>query len=111
MSMIPSCMPLHVYEGQSGKLVTTILKPGKRSDGNQMLAIMTRLITHLRTAWSNTMILVRGDNHFASPEVMEWIETQPHVVYLTHLVAKVTTRTKIYKEHPGFPLLSVCFVT
>jgi len=60
-------MPLHVYEGQSGKLVTTILKPGKRSDGNQMLSIMTRLITHLRTAWSNTMIMVRGDNHFASP--------------------------------------------
>jgi hypothetical protein len=78
-------MPLHVYEGQSGKLVTTILKPGKRADGKQMLAIMSRLITHLRTAWPNTMILVRGDSHFASPEVMEWIEAQPHVCYLTGL--------------------------
>ncbi|MCP4397070.1 MAG: IS1380 family transposase [bacterium] len=78
-------MPLHVYEGQSGKLVTTILKPGKRSEGKQMLAIMTRLITHLRAAWPNTMILVRGDSHFAYSEVMKWIETQPHVVYLTGL--------------------------
>jgi hypothetical protein len=78
-------MPLHVYEGQSGKLVTTILKPGKRAEGKQMLALMTRLITHLRTAWPNTMILVRGDSHFAYPEVMEWIEAQPHGCYLTGL--------------------------
>jgi hypothetical protein len=78
-------MPLHVYEGQSGKLVTTILKPGKRADGKQMLSIMRRLITHLRAAWPNTMIVVRGDSHFAYPEVMEWIETQHHMVYLTGL--------------------------
>jgi len=78
-------MPLHVYEGQSGKLVTTILKPGKRADGKQMLAIMTRLIAHLRAAWPNTMILVRGDSHFAYPEVMTWIEAQPHICYLTGL--------------------------
>jgi hypothetical protein len=78
-------MPLHVYEGQSGKLVTTILKPGKRSDGKQMLAILTRLITYLREAWPNTMILVRGDSHFAYPEVMGWIEAQQHVTYLTGL--------------------------
>ncbi len=78
-------LPLHVYEGQNGKLVATILKPGKRSDGKQMLAIMTRLILHLRAAWPNTMILVRGDSHFAYPEVMEWIEAQPHVSDLTGL--------------------------
>ncbi len=78
-------MPLHVYEGQSGKLVTTILKPGKRSDGKQMLSIMKRILTHLRAAWPNTMILVRGDSHFAYPETMEWIETQHHVMYLTGL--------------------------
>jgi hypothetical protein len=78
-------MPLHVYEGQSGKLVTTILKPGKRSDGKQMLAITTRIIAHLRAAWPHTMILVRGDSHFAYPEVMDWIEAQEKVKYLTGL--------------------------
>ncbi len=78
-------MPLHVYEGQRGKLVTTILKPGKRSNGKQMLSLMTRVITHLRIAWPNTMILFRGDSHFAYPEVMEWIEAQDNVKYLTGL--------------------------
>jgi hypothetical protein len=88
-------MPLHVYEGQSGKLVTTILKPGKRSDGQQMLAIMTRLITYLREAWPNTMILVRGDSHFAYPEVMEWIEAQPHVTYLTGLTGNARLKAVV----------------
>ncbi len=78
-------MPLHVYEGQSGTLATTILKPGKRSDGKQMLSIMKRMMTQLRAAWPNTMLLVRGDSHFASPETMEWIETPRHVMYLTGL--------------------------
>ncbi len=88
-------MPLHVYEGQSGKLVTTILKPGKRADGKQMLAIMTRLITHLRAAWPNTMILVRGDSHVAYPEVMEWIEAQHHMTYLTGLTGNARLKAAV----------------
>jgi hypothetical protein len=78
-------LPLHVSEGYSGKLVTTILKPGKRCTGAQMLAIMTRLIAHLRKAWPKTIIVVRGDSHFAYPEVMDWIETQEHVHSVTGL--------------------------
>jgi len=88
-------MPLHVYEGQSGKLVTTILKPGKRSNGKQMLAIITRLINHLRTAWPNTMLLIRGDSHFAYPEVMEWIEAQQHMRYLTGLTANARLKAAV----------------
>lgn len=78
-------LPLHVYEGQSGNLVTTILKPGTRCSGKQMLAIVKRLIGHLRAAWPTTVILFRGDSHFAYPEVMDWIEAQQDVHYLTGL--------------------------
>lgn len=78
-------LPLHVYEGQSGKLITTILKPGKRCTGPQMLAIVKRLIGHLRAAWPKTVIVFRGDSHFAYPEVMDWIEAQQDVHYLTGL--------------------------
>ena len=88
-------MPLHVYEGQSGKLVTTILKPGKRADGKQMLAIIRRLIVHLRAAWPNTMIMMRGDSHFAYPEVMAWIEGQQHVVYLTGLTGNARLKAVV----------------
>ena len=44
-------MPLHVYEGLSGKLITTILKPGKRSKGKEMFAIVKRLINYIRCQW------------------------------------------------------------
>ncbi len=82
-------LPLHVYEGYSGKLVTTLLKPGKRCSGAQMLAIMKRVITHLRHAWPKTIIVVRGDSHFAYPDVMDWLEAQEYVHYLTGLSGNV----------------------
>ena len=74
-------MPLHVYEGLSGKLVTTILKPGKRANGKLMLAIVKRMIKYLCRHWPETLIVFRGDGHFAYPEVMDWIETQENVMY------------------------------
>ena len=66
--------PLHVYEGVSGKLIATILKPGKRSDGKQMLMIVKRLIAYLRAHWPKTIFIYRGDSHFAYPDVMAWID-------------------------------------
>ena len=78
-------MPLHIYEGLSGKHICTLLKPGKRLTGAGTLAILKRLITHLRKRWPNTEIVFRGDSHFASPEVMQWIDQQNHLFFVTGL--------------------------
>jgi len=86
-------LPLHVYEGLSGKLITTILKPGKRSKGKQMLAIVKRIITQLRARWADTIIVFRGDGHFSYPEVMQWIDAQGNVMYVLGL-----TGNSILKE-------------
>jgi hypothetical protein len=83
-------LPLHVYEGISGKLVTTILKPGKRSDGKLTLAILRRLVMYLRQFWKKTIIIFRGDGHFMSPIVMDFIESQENVLYVTGLSAYPT---------------------
>lgn len=80
-------MPLHVYEGLSGRLITTILKPGKRANGQTMLAIVKRLISYLRSYWPNTIIIFRGDAHFSYPEVMQWIDEQENVYFNTGLTA------------------------
>jgi hypothetical protein len=77
--------PLHVYEGLSGKLIATILKPGKRSDGKQMLMIVKRLIAYLRAHWPKTIFVYRGDSHFAYQEVMTWIDQQDDVYHVTGL--------------------------
>jgi hypothetical protein len=81
-------MPLHVYEGLSGRLITTILK-AKRFTGAQMLAVLKRLVKRLRQVWPHTLLIVRGDSHFAYPEVMQWIEAQPSMGYVTGLTSNV----------------------
>lgn len=66
--------PLHIYEGQTGKLITTILRPGRRPTGREIVTILKRLIASLRQAWPKVMILVRGDSHFSCPEVHDFCE-------------------------------------
>src|SRR2546425_2506750 len=79
-------MPLHLYEGLSGRLMTTILK-AKRFTGAQMLSVLKRLVKRLRHAWPETLIVFRGDSHFAYPEVMQWIEAQANLYYVTGLTS------------------------
>lgn len=76
-------MPLHIYEGLSGKLITTILKPGRRSKQNDIASLLKKLILHLRKEWANTMIIVRGDSHFTSADFMRWCEEQYNTGYIT----------------------------
>lgn len=85
-------MPLHLYEGLSGRLLTSILK-AKRWTGSQRLAVLTRLGKRLRHAWPPTLLIFRGDRPCASPEVMQWIEEQPDrssvTGFTSHQVFKV----------------------
>jgi hypothetical protein len=78
-------MPLHIYEGLSGKLITTILKPGRRSKQSDVAAILKKLIRYIRNQWPKTMIIVRGDSHFASADFMPWCKTQPSTGFITGL--------------------------
>lgn len=78
-------MPLHIYEGLSGKLITTILKPGRRNKQNNVASLLKKLVRYLRGQWPGTMIIVRGDSHFASKDFMQWSATQPLTGYITGL--------------------------
>lgn len=81
-----SCyMPLHIYEGISGKLITTILKPGRRSKSIDVFAIHKRIIAYLRSCWPQTMIILRGDSHFCSKELMDWTHELKNIEFITGL--------------------------
>jgi hypothetical protein len=67
-------LPLHVYEGISGKLITSILRPGKRPTGKQVVAVLKRIVKRIRATWPDTLILFRGDSHFCSPEVLRYCD-------------------------------------
>ena len=66
-------LPLLVFEANSGALVTAVLRPGKRPTGAENAMIMKRVLGLLRRHWPNTHILLRGDGHFANPELMQLI--------------------------------------
>jgi hypothetical protein len=78
-------MPLHIYEGISGKLITAILKPGRRAKGICIFAILRRIIGYLRMYWKETQIIVRGDSHFCSPDLMDWAAGIEGVSFVTGL--------------------------
>ena len=64
-----SYQPLHIYDGVTGRLVTTVLRPGCRAKGIDIVKILQRVVARLRAAWPEVDILVRGDSHFSVPEV------------------------------------------
>ncbi len=85
-------MPYFIFDGQSGKLITSILRPGKRPDGKQIRAIIKRVIKKIRKVWPTVGILVRGDSHFATPELYSWCDKH-NVYYILGL-----TKNSILKE-------------
>jgi len=86
-------MPLHIYEGLSGNLITTILKPGRRSKQNDIASLLKKIIGRIREEWANTMIIVRGDGHFASADFMEWCEAE----YNTGFITGLSGNSKLHK--------------
>jgi hypothetical protein len=62
-------MPIHLYEAETGKLITTLLRPGRRIQGREAAAILRRVLDHLLMVWPWVRITVRGDSHFSAPEV------------------------------------------
>jgi hypothetical protein len=64
-------LPLTVFEGFSGKLIGTYLRPGKRPTGAENAMIMKRIIQQIRSRWVNVHMLLRGDGHFSNPELMQ----------------------------------------
>jgi len=66
-------LPLCIFEGASHALVMAYLRPGTRPTGAENAMILSRLLSSLRRHWPQTHILVRGDSHCATPEVIEVI--------------------------------------
>lgn len=75
-------LPLLVFEGLSGKFITAVLRPGQRPTGAENASIVKRLLKWLRQHWPETHILLRGDSHFANPELMQLVLQEPLLDFL-----------------------------
>ena len=67
-------MPIHLYEGKSGKLIATVLRPGRRPDGPEIVSVLKRVVRKIREAWPEVGILLRGDSHYSCPAVFDFCE-------------------------------------
>ncbi|MGH8518864.1 MAG: IS1380 family transposase, partial [Panacagrimonas sp.] len=67
-------LPVHIYEGTSGKLVAAILRAGKTPSGAEVRTILKHVIARIRRHWPKVAILVRGDSHYGRHEAMSWCE-------------------------------------
>src|SRR5512146_1036983 len=75
-------LPLLIFEGLSGHLVTAILRPGKRPTGAEKASLLQRVLRRLRAAWPETRIILRGDSHFANPDLMPVCQADPALDFL-----------------------------
>lgn len=67
-------LPIHVYDTATGRPVVVILRPGKTPSGEEVRNLLRRLIGRIRRHWPDTRITIRGDGHYARPEVMAWCD-------------------------------------
>jgi hypothetical protein len=85
--------PIVVFDGE-GRFVTALLRPAKRPSGVEIRAILRRLLRAIRSNWPKTEILLRGDGHYACPEVLDWCEAE-RVDYVRGLPSTSTLRRHV----------------
>jgi hypothetical protein len=68
-------MPIHVYDGDSGDLIMSVLRPGKRPSGKEIAMILKHIIARIRKAWPKVRIIVRGDGSYGVSDVMDFCES------------------------------------
>ncbi len=66
--------PLLVYDGDSGNLITTILRPGNRHASRGAMGTLRRLIRKIRKRCPEASIVVRGDSGFCVPKLLQGLE-------------------------------------
>jgi Transposase DDE domain group 1 len=73
--------PLLVFDGDTGQLITAVLRPGNAHGRRFVRTVLRRLVPRLRAAWPGVRIELRADSGFAVPEIYRWCEA--HDVHYT----------------------------
>ena len=66
--------PMHIFDAATGKPVLSLLRPGKRPSGKEAAMVLRHVIGRIRSNWPRVAITVRGDGHYGTPEVMDYLE-------------------------------------
>ena len=63
--------PLLVFDGETGQLITALLRPGNTHASRGARGVLSRLIRKIKARFPELQIVVRGDSGFAMPRIME----------------------------------------
>src|SRR5215510_11870650 len=63
--------PIHIFEGNSGKPILSLLRLGKRPSGEEVARVLWHVVHRIRRHWPKVCILVRGDSHYCAQQVLD----------------------------------------
>ena len=85
--------PIVVFDGD-GRLVGAVLRPARRPDGREIVTLLRRMIARIRGHWPRVEILLRGDSHYCTPEVLRFCRAN-RVDYALGVATTITLRRHI----------------
>jgi DDE family transposase len=68
--------PLLVFDGESGHLITALLRAANTHASNSSVAILKRIVGALRQRWPEVAIEIRADGGFAVPALYDYCERE-----------------------------------
>jgi Transposase DDE domain group 1 len=78
--------PLLVFDGQTGHLLTALLRAGNTHGSNSAVALLKRIVARLRNRWPEVEIELRADAGFAVPVLYDYCEAEG----ITYTVGLIT---------------------
>jgi hypothetical protein len=66
--------PLLLFDGDTGQLITAVLRPGNVHGSRFVVLVLRRLLRKLRAAWPDVPVELRADSGFAVPRLFAWCE-------------------------------------
>jgi hypothetical protein len=66
--------PLVIFDGERGRLVSAVLRPGNAHAARGAMGVLRRIIPRLKPRFPHVQIVVRGDSAFAVPRVLRMVE-------------------------------------
>lgn len=87
-------MPFHVYEGLTGRLISTVLRPGKTPTADEIISLLRRIVRRVRKRFPKTLLIFRADSHHTKPAVLDWLENND-VRYVLGLGTNAVLRREV----------------
>lgn len=87
-------MPFHVYEGLTGRLIATVLRPGKTPSKDEIISLLKRVVRRIRGRFPDSTIMFRADGHHTKPDVMDWLEAND-VRYVTGMPTNAVLQREV----------------